>query len=77
VCSVQAYTDNSSNVLGSGHGLSMSGFRIRGEVTDLAGDRPHVLKVDAVGSDSRSAGQMMLRPPASGGTTRSEAFVSC
>lgn len=38
------YTDNSSNVFG-GNGRGTSGFRIRGQVTDQAGERLHVLVV--------------------------------
>jgi hypothetical protein len=38
------YTDNGSNIFG-GNGRGNTGFRIRGQVTDLAGDRHHVLVV--------------------------------
>jgi hypothetical protein len=38
------YTDLSSNLFG-GPGRGTSGFRIRGTVTDLAGERHHVLVV--------------------------------
>jgi hypothetical protein len=38
------YTDVSSNVFG-GHGRGTAGFRIRGQVTDLAGEKHHVLVV--------------------------------
>jgi hypothetical protein len=38
------YTDISSNLFG-GQGRGTSGFRIRGEVTDLSGERHHVLVV--------------------------------
>jgi hypothetical protein len=38
------YTDISSNLFG-GHGRGTSGFRIRGQVTDKAGQRHHVLVV--------------------------------
>ncbi|HEX3236011.1 MAG TPA: hypothetical protein VHR41_17585 [Gemmatimonadales bacterium] len=38
------YTDISSNLFG-GHGRGTSGFRIRGQVRDQAGDKHHVLVV--------------------------------
>lgn len=38
------YTDVSSNLIG-GHGRGTAGVRIRGQVTDLAGKRHHVLVV--------------------------------
>ena len=38
------YTDNFSNLFG-GPGRGISGFRIRGQVTDQAGERHHVLVV--------------------------------
>jgi hypothetical protein len=38
------YTDVSSNVFG-GNGRGTAGFRIRGQVTDLAGEKHHVLVV--------------------------------
>ena len=38
------YTDISSNLFG-GPGRGTAGFRIRGTVTDLAGERHHVLVV--------------------------------
>jgi len=39
------YTDQFSNLFG-GPGRGTAGFRIRGQVTDLAGERHHVLVVD-------------------------------